>query len=502
MKYILWGWLLGASSCACAQTFAAGPQLDAGISQAIRENRIPGAVLLVGHNGAVVYRKAYGRRAELPVPEPMTVDTIFDCASLTKVVATTSALMKLFEDGKLRLNSRVTEYLPEFQGGKSDITIRNLMTHFSGLRPDLDLDPAWTGYETGIHRALIDKPANPPGVRFVYSDINFILLGEIVRRLSGQTLPDYVRDAVFGPLGMHDTMFQPPAALRPRIAPTEMIEKSHLPLRGVVHDPTARNMGGIAGHAGLFSTAEDLGALLPDDARQGRVARGSNLQPSHRRKIHDTREPARSAHSARPGMGHRLALLGRAWRTVSNRLVRAHRIHRDVAVARSRVEHLRDPADQRRAPAFAARHHVAARQGCDDRGRFGRHRRPRREPHGIQRDAAPARACIARSRATARYGRGSMSGRMRAFTLVNGKRVGLITNQTGIDREGRRNIDRMVAAGVRVAALFSPEHGFREKKTAKELGTPSMPRPGSKYGACMRRKIASPRPRCCAVLMH
>src|SRR5579862_3866944 len=218
MKQIVWGLFLAMSSCACAQTFTAGAQLDDAIGQAIRDNRIPGAVLLVGHNGAVVYQKAYGRRAQVPISEAMTLDTVFDCASLTKVVATTSSLMKLFEEGKLRLNDRVTEYLPEFQGGKSDITVRHLMTHFSGLRPDLDLDPTWTGYETGIQRALIDKPASPPGVHFVYSDINFILLGEIVRRLSGEPLPDYARKIVFLPLGMRDTMFQPPATLKPRIA--------------------------------------------------------------------------------------------------------------------------------------------------------------------------------------------------------------------------------------------------------------------------------------------
>src|SRR6202035_6040143 len=123
-----------------------------------------------------------------PAREPMTVDTIFDAASLTKVIACTPALMKIFEEGKLRLADPVTVYLPEFQGGKSDITIRDLMTHFSGLRPDLDLTPTWSGYETGIRRALIDKPAGPTGVRFVYSDINFELLGEIVHKLSGEML--------------------------------------------------------------------------------------------------------------------------------------------------------------------------------------------------------------------------------------------------------------------------------------------------------------------------
>ena len=166
--------------------------------------------------------------------------------------------MKLFEQGKLRLNDRVTQYLPEFQGGRSEITIRNLMTHFSGLPPDLELQPPWSGYENGIHRALIDKPIEPPGVRFIYSDINYILLGEIVRRLSGEPLPDFVHHIVFEPLGMHDTMFQPLASLRPRIAPTEIPDHTGVPLRGVVHDPTARYMGGVAGHAGLFSTAGDL----------------------------------------------------------------------------------------------------------------------------------------------------------------------------------------------------------------------------------------------------
>src|SRR5580700_10465036 len=240
------------------ESFSGASAVDQQVDRAIQEGLIPGAVVLIGHDGRVVYEKAYGSRALIPKREPMTLDTIFDAASLTKVLATTPSVMRLFEQGEIRLNDPVTKYLPEFQGGHSDITIRNLMTHFSGLRPDLDLKPAWSGYETGIQRALTDKPAGPPGVRFVYSDINFILLGEIVHRLSGEMLPDYVHRVVFLPLGMYDTMFRPPASLRSRIAPTEILEKDHLLLRGVVHDPTARNMGGIAGHAGLFSTADDL----------------------------------------------------------------------------------------------------------------------------------------------------------------------------------------------------------------------------------------------------
>src|ERR1035441_7226698 len=147
MKLLLCAMLAACATCTmAAQTFSASPLLDQTVEQAIQEGRIPGAVLLIGHNGQIVHRKAYGKRALVPAPEPMTVDTIFDLASLTKVVATTSSLMKLFEEGRFRLNDRVTQYLPEFQEGKSEITIRNLFTHFSGMPPDVELNPPWSGY--------------------------------------------------------------------------------------------------------------------------------------------------------------------------------------------------------------------------------------------------------------------------------------------------------------------------------------------------------------------
>src|SRR5581483_6866307 len=168
----------------CAQTFPASSLIDEAVEQSIKGGEIPGAVVLIGHEGRILHRKAYGNRALVPSIEPMTIDTIFDCASLTKVVATTASLMKLFEQGKFRLNDRVTTYLQGFQGGRSDITIRNLLTHFSGLRPDRTLHPPWSGYEAGVRLALVDKPVALPGARFIYSDINFILLGELVHRLS------------------------------------------------------------------------------------------------------------------------------------------------------------------------------------------------------------------------------------------------------------------------------------------------------------------------------
>src|SRR5215831_14971829 len=249
--------VLCAALATCAlfsQTFPGAQALDDVIDQAIQQGKIPGAVLIVGHDGEIVYRKAYGNRALVPKPEAMTADTIFDCASLTKVVATTASLMKLFDEGKFRLNDKVTDFIPEFQGGKSEITLRNLFTHFSGLRPDVPLNTPWTGYDTGIKLAVTDKPAGPPGVRYVYSDINFVLLGELVHRLSGQFVSDYAKQNIFQPIGMKESTFQPLASWVPRIAPTERLTPTGAPLRGVVHDPTARNMGGVAGHAGLFST--------------------------------------------------------------------------------------------------------------------------------------------------------------------------------------------------------------------------------------------------------
>ena len=257
-------------------TFPGAKEIDRAIEDAMLAGTTHGAVLLIGHEGKIAYRKAYGDRAIVPALEPMTIDTIFDAASLTKVIATTSCLMKLVDQGKLQIDQPVTKYLPEFQGGHSPITVRNLMTHFSGLRPDVILDPPWTGYQTGIQKALTETPTAPPGTKFVYSDINFLLLGEIVRRLSGQTLAEFANEQVFQPLGMKDTRFCPPPVDLSRIAPTEFDPAGGPPLRGVVHDPTARYMGGVAGHAGLFTTADDL-AKFAQMMLDGGVFRATRL---------------------------------------------------------------------------------------------------------------------------------------------------------------------------------------------------------------------------------
>ena len=237
------------------------------VRQAISEKKLPGAVVLVGRGDRNLYQKAIGNRAIAPAVEPMTADTIFDLASLTKVVATTTSVMILVEEGKIRLVDRVSSFIPGFERyGKGEITIRHLMTHVSGLRPDVDLGDMWNGSDAAINLAIEEVPTAPPGEHFVYSDINYFLLGDIVRRVSGQALDRFAHDRIFEPLGMKDTTFLPPPALVRRIAPTESCTPLGWPcqgdnmamLRGVVHDPTARRMGGVAGHAGLFSTAADL----------------------------------------------------------------------------------------------------------------------------------------------------------------------------------------------------------------------------------------------------
>jgi CubicO group peptidase (beta-lactamase class C family) len=241
----------------CAQPLATAKlrEMDQEIEQAIAEKKTPGAVVWIEH-GTNVYWKAYGHRALVPAEEPMSRDTIFDAASRTKILATAPAVMILVERGKIKLDETVHAYIPEFQGGdKEKITVRQLLTHTSGMPEDVSTASKWDGAETAIRMACALPLKSPPGTAFRYSDINFFMLGEIVRRVSGMPLNEFCAREIFGPLKMFDTGFLPPASKRARIAPTQMTEG--VMLRGVVHDPTARRMGGVAGHAGVFTTAAD-----------------------------------------------------------------------------------------------------------------------------------------------------------------------------------------------------------------------------------------------------
>ena len=232
-------------------------KLDAITLEHIEKKQFPGAVILVARKGGIVYRKAFGDRTVSPSRSPMEVETIFDIASLTKIVPTAASIMILVEQGRLSLSEPVSKHLNRFsQYGKHRVTARQLLTHYSGLRPSLDLKTKWSGYETAVARACRERLATRPGARFRYSDINYVVLGELVRLLSGDHLDVFSRKRVFEPLGMKDTSFIPGKRMNSRIAPTERHEGKLL--HGRVHDPTAARMGGCAGHAGVFSTADDL----------------------------------------------------------------------------------------------------------------------------------------------------------------------------------------------------------------------------------------------------
>jgi len=475
MKAIL---LLACAACLHAQsTFTGAAAADEQINLAVKDGLIPGAVLEIGHDGKVVYRKAYGERALIPQREPMTVDTIFDAASLTKVIATTSSIMKLFEQGKIRLNDPVTKYLPEFQGGRSDITIRNLMTHFSGLRPDLDLQPAWSGYDTGIQRALVEKPARPSGVRFVYSDINFILLGEIVHRLSGQMLSDFTRENIFQPLGMSDSMFQPPASLRSRIAPTEIDPATGQPLRGVVHDETSRYMGGVAGHAGLFTTADDLAKFAQMMLDHG-MANGTRMfssptvekfttpqspadQPILRGLGWDIDSPFSSnrgdlfpigsyGHTGFTGTSIWIDPYSRTYVILLTNFVHPHR-GKSLTGLRGRI-----------ATIAASSFGITAREV-----KLTGYNETITGP-GLRREIEPNGGVLTGLDVLAQEN----------FAPLKGKRIGLITNHTGLSRDGKRNIDLLTAAGVRIVSIFSPEHGLLGKEDQPNVADSRDPATG------------------------
>jgi uncharacterized protein YbbC (DUF1343 family)/CubicO group peptidase (beta-lactamase class C family) len=457
MKFF-WCAALAAASLS-AQTFSGSEALDSAVNDAIEEGKLPGAVLVVGHNGQIVYQKAYGKRALVPAPEAMTLDTVFDIASLTKVVATTSSLMKLFEQGKFRLNDKITNYIPEFQGGKSEITIRSLFTHFSGLAPDVPLDKPWSGYETGVHLAATTRPQGPPGLHFVYSDINFILLGELVHRLSGQMLSDYARQNVFLPLGMKETMFQPPASLVPRIAPTELLVGSGRLLRGVVDDTTARNMGGIAGHAGVFSTASDLARFAQMMLNGGELDGVRLFSPVTIQKFTEPQSPPDqpilrglgwdidSPLSGNRGelfpigsYGHTGFTGTSLWIDPSSKtyvILLANSIH---PIVRPALTPLRSQVATIVAGSLGIAQPNVTLTGYNETLTGA----------GVHRDVAR----------NARTLTGLDVLEAQNFEPLRGKRIGLITNQTGRDRQGRRNVDVLRQAGIQIAALFSPEHGF------------------------------------------
>jgi uncharacterized protein YbbC (DUF1343 family)/CubicO group peptidase (beta-lactamase class C family) len=435
----------------------------------IAAGHIPGAVILVGHQGQIVYRKAFGLRAVEPCPEPMTVDTIFDLASLTKVVATTPAIMELVDRGAIKLDAPVATYWPAFAAnGKGSITIRQLLMHTSGLRPGLMARFRWSDYDGAMTAVVEDRPVNPPGTKFSYSDVNFITLCEIVHRVSHDPLDVYCVKEVWGPLGMRDTSFRPSPKLKNRIAPTDYQGGLRW---GQVSDPTTYRMGGVAGHAGAFSTANDLARLcqmiidggtlggkrllsektVAAMEKPGRIPGSSTLRAlgwdvhSPYSKIFDTSFPAGSfGHTGYTGTSIWIDPRSETFLIIlTSRLhphgkgnVRPLRVATAAAVAAAL--HLGPPA--RRAdlrPDIYDAEEVG--YGASDRPDP-----PDRVKPGIEVLAADN------------------------FAPLVGKNIGVITNHTGINAAGRSTLDLLLKAkGVKVRAIFSPEHGLSGKLDEK-----------------------------------
>ena len=412
------------------------------VEESIEQKKIPGAVVLVLNQGKIVYKQAFGNKSLFPSAEPMTTDTIFDLASLTKPIATGTSIFKLLEAGKLRLSDKAKLHLPELtEPAWEAITLEHLLTHTSGL----PAGNASSDYKEGITQSIKKinnlKLLAPPGERFTYSDIGFIMLGEIVQRASGRSLDQFTRDEIFHPLGMKETSYNPPETLKPRIAPTQK-EKDKM-LRGIVHDPRARLLNGIAGHAGLFSSADDL-ALYCDMILNPSNSKG--LSPASVRTMTQARA------------------VPNGWRTFGWDCDTVFSSNRGELFPKgSTFGHTGftgtsiwfDPASQTAVIFLSNRVH----------------------PEG-KGDATPVRNKVATIVASALDGKPPTTSKQvlsgieilkrENFARLKEAKVGLVTNHSGRDIKGASTIDLLhQAPEVKLIALFSPDYGIRAPIDAK-----------------------------------
>ncbi|NBO63499.1 MAG: DUF1343 domain-containing protein [Acidobacteria bacterium] len=465
--------------------------IDQIVESEIAARQLPGAVVLVGRQGRVAWHRAYGNRAQEPVPEAMTPDTVFDLASLTKVVATATSVMILVDRGLVRLGDPVARYIPEFgEMGKRSITIEQLLTHRSGLIADNEV----RDYESGQAKALENiwrlAPVATPGSRMIYSDVGFIVLGELVRRIGGKPVDQFADENIFKPLGMDSTGFNPISrfgeAIRSRIAPTERrggnrrVESTgevaggeERWMRGEVHDPRAWLLGGVAGHAGLFSTAEDLGIYCQMILNGGEYRGQRILSPLAVRRMTEGRPSGGngtdgvvrglgwdifSGFSSNRGdlfpvgsFGHTGFTGTSLWLDQSSRtfvVFLSNRVHprldpqkpADVGSLRGRVASvvaasiIAPPFAQSSQPAVSVEAMVAAAGG--------------NQPSVVPVNSQALNGIDVLKR--------------NGFAELKGRKVGLITNHTGKDSDGNTTIDLLFRApGMTLVALFSPEHGIR-----------------------------------------
>ncbi|MFZ2090046.1 MAG: exo-beta-N-acetylmuramidase NamZ domain-containing protein [Desulfobaccales bacterium] len=440
-------------------------RIDSIARQEITSGGFPGAVILVGNQGNIVYRKAFGYRSVSPQQQPMTENTIFDIASLTKVVATTTAVMRLVDAKLIKLDDPVGKYLPEFKcNGKSSITIKQLLTHTSGLRADVNPKCSWAGSEGAVGAISQDQPVRPPGSSFIYSDGNFIILAELVHRVTRTPFDVYCKEKIFKPLGMRRTSFRPPGSWQALIAPTD-IQGNRLRW-GEVSDPTANRMGGVAGNAGVFSTADDLAILVQMILNGGAIQGKRILSPQavaamtkpynvsgsfvQRGLGWDLISPYSKEHNAafpHGSFGHTGYTGTSMWvdpRSKTFLIILTSRLHPDgrgqVKQLRARVAGVVADTANLGPPARVA---DWSPEEIADAG-FGASDTPARVQPGIE--------VLASS----------------DYAPLKGKRLGVITNHSGIDSARRSTVALLRRApGVKVQAIFSPEHGLSGKLDEK-----------------------------------
>jgi SSS family transporter len=524
------------------------------LTQAIAEKKIPGAVVVINHDGRTVFERAYGDRALEPVVEPMTKETIFDMASLTKCLVTATAIMQLYEHHKLDFDDPVAKYLPDFgANGKQNVTIRELLTHYSGLPPDLDLKDSWglaaPDKAEGLRRAFASELTAPPGTHFEYSDINYITLGALVEKISGQPLDEYAQEHIFTPLHMTHTRYLPidkacgrfvdgdnslteseghaVAACKidgwrrerwiPQIAPTAHDNEGSAAtnpdydklLRGTVHDPSARRMGGIAGHAGVFSTAADI-ALFGQALLDRLAGRASDfpLQEATLKLMTQPEQPSTAASGA--------TIFTEDGKTTTGVATRGFGWDINSAFSRPRGEVFpigsfghtgftgtslwMDPGSDtavvllsnaihpRGAPPISAlRGQVATAAGralnlsstaTSSVSPTSGSLQPGRRSEG--KNSPPP--CSEGKRCPTYTGIDVLEYTHFADLVTiaarhsNRLRLGLLTNQTGLDSKGRRTVDVLfkdaaqAVPGVTLTTLFSPEHGLLGIKDSMKVG--------------------------------
>jgi uncharacterized protein YbbC (DUF1343 family)/CubicO group peptidase (beta-lactamase class C family) len=482
-------------------------RIEEAVNLSIQRKETPGAVVLVGRKGKIVYRKAFGNRAVEPQTEAMTVDTIFDMASLTKVVATATSMMILVEQGKVRLGDPVIRYIPEFgQAGKTQITIEQLLTHRAGFVPDNPLREYEDGAEKAMQRIYELKPDYEPGTRFVYSDVGYIVAAEIIRRVTMNRVDQFAKEHIYQPLGMKDTFYsftreqiaqmaearygksensqsempddkavaklpRIDRRLKDRFAPTEKRtgrvgdEKDFM--RGEVHDPRAYLLGGVAGHAGLFSTADDL-ALFCQMILNGGVYNGVRILSPYAvermtmprgvpvNELRGIGWDVGSSYSTNRGdlfpigtFGHTGFTGTSIWIDPASQtfvIILTNRVHPngkgDVANLRSFIAAIvaGSIVEPPYAPLFDA---VASPAYYDD----------------------PPRLVVTKVSVNETI-RPVLTGidvlERDNFKQLEGRNIGLITNHTGRDRSGRSTADVLAAQkNLKLVALFAPEHGLR-----------------------------------------